>query len=190
LGFTELVFSDLLRYRPNERPSWRGVATRCLVLPGMLASILIRAQQCLYRSGHVRLAHLLRTAGTVLLSVDFLPGMQIGPGLLIAHPMGVAIGGGLTIGANVTILQGVTAGTRTPDGTQPQEFATICDGAIICANATLVGGVRIGANAQVGANSVVLSDVADDAVVFGVPARQIGVRDAAAEGMQAPHSAA
>jgi serine O-acetyltransferase len=38
----------------------------------------------------------------------------------------------------------------------------------------LVGGVRIGTNAVVGANAVVLSDVPDDAVVFGSPARRVG----------------
>jgi serine O-acetyltransferase len=41
----------------------------------------------------------------------------------------------------------------------------------------LVGGVRIGTNAVVGANSVVLSDVPDNAVVFGSPARRVGSRD-------------
>ncbi|HEY4376930.1 MAG TPA: serine acetyltransferase, partial [Acidimicrobiales bacterium] len=61
-----------------------------------------------------------------------------------------------------------------------QEFATICDDAVLGAHAVLVGGVRIGRNAMVGANSVVLSDVADDAVVLGNPARQVGTREASA----------
>jgi serine O-acetyltransferase len=179
LSFSELVFSDLGRYRPDEKPSWLRVLARCAVLPGMIASIIIRAQQCLFRAGHVRAAHVLRTVGVLLVNADFVPGMEIGTGLLIAHPVGVTIGNRLRIGNNVTLAGGVTVGARNPDGSVHQEFATIDDGAIILANAVLVGGVRIGKHAQVGANSVVLSDVADHAVVFGVPARKVGTRETA-----------
>jgi serine O-acetyltransferase len=175
-SFSELVFSDLRRYRPDEKPNWLRVLARCAVLPGMIASIIIRAQQCLFRAGHVRLAHMLRTVGVLLVNADFVPGMEIGTGLLIAHPVGVTIGNRLRIGDNVTLAGGVTVGARNPDGSVYQDFATIEDGAIILANAVLVGGVRIGKHAQVGANSVVLSDVPDHAVVFGVPARKVGMR--------------
>lgn len=178
LSFTELVFSDLRRYRPDQKPSWLGVLARCLTIPGMIASVIIRAQQCLYRSGRVRSASMLRTVSTILLSADFGPGMEIGTGFQLVHPIGVNIGYGLRIGDNVSFAGGVTAAARYYDDSAPQEFATICDGAIIGAHAVLVGGVRIGVNAVVGANSVVLSDVPDNAVVMGVPARRIGSRDA------------
>lgn len=176
-SFSELVFSDLARFRPTAKASWLRVAGQCVFLPGMLASVILRAQQCLSRSGRIRLASLLRTVSTVVLSADFGPGMTIGTGLMMPHPIGVNIGYGLRIGNNVTFAAGVTAAARYYDRTGPQEFATICDGAIIGAHAVLVGGVRIGENAMVGANSVVLSDVPDNAVVMGVPARRIGTRD-------------
>lgn len=176
LTFSELVFSDLQRYRPHEKPSWLKVLARCLVLPGMIASVILRAQQCLYRSGHVKLANIMRTVATVVVSADFAPGMQIGTGLLLAHPTGVTIGHSLTIGDNVSFAGGVTAAARNPDARVKQEFATICDDAVIGAHAVLVGPVRIGKGAMVGANSVVLSDVPDYAVVLGNPARQVGTR--------------
>jgi serine O-acetyltransferase len=180
-SFTELVFSDLARYRADANPSWLKVLARCLTVPGMIASIILRAQQCLFRAGKVRPASMLRTVGVVLLGADFGPGMQIGKGLMVAHPVGVNIGYGLTIGDNVTFAAGVTAAARyyDADEDQAQEFATICDGATIGAHAVLVGGVRIGTNAVVGANSVVLSDVPDEAVVFGSPARRVGSRGGA-----------
>jgi len=51
-------------------------------------------------------------------------------------------------------------------------------GASIGSNATIMAGVTIGAYALVGAGAVVTRDVADYAIVAGVPARRIGdVRD-------------
>jgi len=154
------------------------VLARCLTLPGLIASLILRAQQCLFRSGHVRLATMLRTLAVLTVNADFGPGMQIGTGLLIAHPVGVNIGYGLKIGNNVTFAGGVTAAARYYDERPEQEYATICDDATIGAHAVLVGGVRIGVGAVVGANAVVLSDVPDGAVVFGSPARRVGNRPA------------
>ncbi|WP_235737223.1 serine O-acetyltransferase [Nocardioides alcanivorans] len=177
--FTQLVFSDLERYRPGQTPSWPRVLMRCASNPGMVASIVLRAQQKAYAAGRVRLAFLLRSLGMFLVSADFVPGMDVGPGLLMPHPNGVVIGNGLRVGANVTFGGGITAGVKQPDVDPDEEgqgFPTICDGAIILANAVLAGPVTIGSYAQVGANSVVLSDVAECAVVFGVPARKIAER--------------
>lgn len=174
--FTELVLSDLKWYRPEVEPSWRQVLLRAPFHLGLAATILLRAQQRLFARGHVRLAYVLRSVGVLLFSADFVPGMTIGKSLYLPHPMGVTIGGDLRIGDNVTILQGVTAGARHADGSVRAEFATIGDHAIIATHAVLVGGVHVGKYAQVGANSVVLSDVDDHAVVFGVPARKIGTR--------------
>ena len=62
LSFSELVFSDLQRYRPGER-GWLRVLLRCLVIPGMIASVILRAQQCLVRRGQ-------HSAANVLLLTD------------------------------------------------------------------------------------------------------------------------
>jgi serine O-acetyltransferase len=182
LSFSQLVFSDYVRYRPGATPSWPKVLLRIPTLPGLLASLILRAQQCLFRAGHARLAHSLRTLGNVLVGADFGAGMTVGTGLMLAHPVGVTIGLGLTIGDNVSFAGGVTCAARHYEGPEDteQEYATIGDGAILGAHAVLVGGVRIGTNAVVGANSVVLSDVPDNAVVMGSPARQIGTRQGSA----------
>lgn len=179
-GFSDLVFSDLARFRAGRR-GWLRVLVCALTEPGVIASVLIRAQQCLHRSGHQAPARVLRTVGNLLLGADFGPGMQIGTGLMIPHPNGVTIGFGLVIGDNVTLAGGVTAAARYYEHSDAeQEFATIGDGAVIGAHAVLVGGVRIGTNSTVGANSVVLSDVPDNTVVLGNPARRVGSRDSTA----------
>jgi serine O-acetyltransferase len=183
LGFRDLVFSDLLRYRPHGRPSWAGVLMRCLSNPGMIASIILRAQQMAMRKGRVRTAFLLRTIGMVLVSADFVPGMDVGPGLLMPHPNGIVIGNGLKVGANVSFGGGVTAGVKQPDVPADEDgYPVICDGAIVLAHAVLVGPVRVGRGAQIGANSVLLSDAPDYAVMFGVPAKKVATRKAVLPG--------
>ena len=187
-SFSELVFSDYARYRPG-RATWLHVLARCLTIPGLIASIIIRAQQCLFRAGHVRAAMMLRGVGIILVGADFGAGMQIGTGLLIPHPVGVNIGYGLRIGNNVSLAAGATAAARYYDrDDETQEFATICDNAVIGAHAVLVGGVRIGENSVVGANSVVLSDVPDNTTVMGNPARRVGVRTPSVEPAGEPSS--
>ena len=172
--FTELVFSDFERYGSTRATSWFQVLSRSLPLTGMLASIIVRAQQCLYRSGHVRLSWVLRTVGIVLVGADFAPGMQAGKGLYLPHPVGICIGKGLVVGNNVLIAQGVSIGLRTGDPTATAEFPTICDDVSVWAHATIVGGVRIGVGAQIVANSLIITDVPDYAIMVGVPARQMG----------------
>jgi serine O-acetyltransferase len=176
--FQDLVFSDLQRYRPGEA-SWIKVAIRCLTLPGMIGSVLLRAQQALWDNGWKAPAMILRSVGSVLLGCDFGPGAKIGRGLLLAHPNGVTLGHeGLTIGDYVSFGGAVVCAARYPDErVTEQGYATICDGALIGAHAVLVGPVTIGRNAFVGSNSVVLSDVPEDAIVIGNPARRVGTRE-------------
>lgn len=184
--FQDLVFSDLQRYRPGEA-SWAHVLFRCITLPGMVASLFVRAMQVLDEHGKTRLANALRTPAHMAIGIDLLPGLRIGRGLMLAHPHGVAFGGQVRIGDNVTFAGGVTCAARYADENmaEEQEFAVIEDGALLGAHAVLVGGVRIGRHAMVGANTVVLSDVPDYAVVLGVPARQVGNRKDQVEGAEA-----
>lgn len=178
LTFRDLVFSDLDRYTPGGKRSWPRVLKVGFSHPGLIAQVLLRAQQCAYRAGRVRLAFGLRSLAMYLFSADFVPGMDIGPGLIMPHPNGITIGNGLRVGANVSFGSGITAGVKQPDVPPGEdEFPTIGDGAIILANAVLAGPVTVGSYAQVGANTVVLSDVPDHAVVFGVPARKVAQRD-------------
>jgi serine O-acetyltransferase len=99
------------------------------------------------------------------------------------HPVGVTLGHGVRIGENVTLASGVVLAARYYDAQEgdQQGFATIEDGAVLGAHAVVVGAVTVGRNAMVGANSVVLSDVPENAVVMGVPARRVGTREGVQE---------
>jgi acetyltransferase-like isoleucine patch superfamily enzyme len=71
--------------------------------------------------------------------------------------------------------------TNTDGGLQTEadwrvEETHIGKTASIGSNATIISGVKIGVGALVGAGAVVTKDVADYAIVAGVPARVIGER--------------
>jgi len=68
------------------------------------------------------------------------------------------------IGNGVHVMPGATL----TGSVQVEDFASIGS------NATLLPGVRVGRSAIVGAGAVVTRDVADYALVMGVPARQMG----------------
>lgn len=178
MSFSELVFSDLAALRPGTRPGWLGVLLRLPFEPGVLASLLLRTQQCLHRSGHGMLARALRTLGNVLIGVDLGAGMVVGKSFMLVHPVGVTMGFGARIGDNVRFASGVTLAGKyyeVEEG-RDQEFPVIEDDVTVGAHAVIVGGVRVGRNAMVGANSVVLSDVPPDTVVLGNPARRVAKR--------------
>ncbi len=179
LSFKELVHTDVAALRGGTGTSWVAILARLPFVPGVLATLILRAQQVLHRSGRRRLALLLQTIGNVVVGADFGPGMVIGKGLRLMHPNGVTMGWGARIGDNVTLAGGVTLAARYYDeveGTE-QAFPIVEDNVMLGAHAVLVGGVRIGRNSVVGANSVVLSDVPPNTVVLGVPARKVGTRN-------------
>ena len=89
--------------------------------------------------------------------------------------MGAVLGGRATVGSRGHIGAGaVLAGVVEPASATP---VIVEDGVLIGANAVVIEGVHIGKNAVVAAGSVVISDVPDNAVVAGVPAKVIKMKD-------------
>jgi len=97
-----------------------------------------------------------------------------GPGLLLPHPGFVRIDSIASIGRNCTILPMVLLGKKNP-GVQGK--IEIGDDCYISTGVTILGPVKIGNNVTIGAGAVVTKDVPDDAVVGGVPAKIIKIKD-------------
>jgi serine O-acetyltransferase len=135
---------------------------------------------CLYRWGHyffeknlrilARLCqHLMLHTAHCSISVA----ARIGPGLTVRHVGDIVVGGRSVIGSRFDIRQGVTIGGNTGKQVDGRSQPLIGDDVRVGAGAKILGPVRIGNGVIVGANSVVVSDVPDEAVVVGIPARVI-----------------
>jgi len=130
------------------------------------------ARAYVFMDQHIEMAGI-RTSGTRV---------SIGAGTIIMRDCLLSTRGGLVIGENVSISQGVWLVTATHQLDDP-EFAdvylpiTIDDYAWIGTRATILSGVTVGRGAVVMAGAVVNEDVAAFAIVSGVPATTVGMRE-------------
>lgn len=103
-------------------------------------------------------------------------GAEIGSGTMI--DMGAVLGGRAIVGKNCHIGAGtVLAGVIEPPSAQP---VIVEDDVVIGANAVVIEGCKIGKGAVVAAGAVVINDVPENAVVAGVPAKIVKMKDAKA----------
>lgn len=90
------------------------------------------------------------------------------------------MGGGIysnveTMGNNCIISSGVVLGDK--GGGKNPGRPTIGNNVEICVGAKIIGRVNVGDNVIIAPNTVVISDVPSNAVVSGVPARIIKIRE-------------
>lgn len=89
--------------------------------------------------------------------------------------MGAVLGGRATVGNRCHVGAGaVLAGVVEPASATP---VIVEDDVLIGANAVVIEGVHIDRNAVVAAGSIVINDVPENAVVAGVPAKVIKMKD-------------
>ena len=144
---------------------------------GFRAIVFYRLGRCFFKGRRYHLSRLMEMFIYHTCYCDISCAAEIGPGLRIAHPVGLVIGEGTHIGSHCDVRQNVTFGgsfnKQDESGrTQPWLENNISVGA----GAVIIGPVKIGSNSIIGANSVVISDVPNNVIVAGSPARVIKER--------------
>lgn len=101
---------------------------------------------------------------------------RIGKGTKLGYGgIGVVIHSESVIGRNCSVGQQVTIGG---ENSRYPGVPVIGDNVHMHKGAIIYGGITVGDNAEIGANAVVNKPVPDNAVVAGVPAKIIRIKDA------------
>lgn len=151
-------------------PAARSRIEVALAYPGVHAVWAYRLAHRMWREPSLRLfARLLSEVTRSATGVEIHPAATIGRRLFIDHGMGVVIGETAVIGDDVVMFHGATLGGKAMH--HGKRHPTLGDRVVVGAGAKILGPVWIGNGAQVGANAVVITDVPDNAIAVGVPAR-------------------
>ncbi len=163
----------------NRDPAAKSKIGVILTYPGVKAIFLHRIANFFSVAKFDLIARMISQFSRFLTGIEIHPKAKIGKNLFIDHGMGVVIGETSEIANNVTIYHSVTLGGISPSIDSESQrnikrHPTLKDNAVIGSGAQILGPVVIGKNAKVGANAVVTKDVPENAVMVGIPAKNIG----------------
>ena len=167
---------DIARYNRRRQSSLIAMISAAYSHPAFIGQLHYRASRfCLGLKNPVaRLAYfLLRAifpAIRLYSGVEIHPRCQVAAGAYFGHFGPIVLHPECRIGEQVTIMQGVSIG-ETRGG-----CPVVGNRVSIGVAASIVGPISICDNSVIAAGAVVVHDVAQNTIVVGVPARQIGTR--------------
>ena len=170
---------DYLDSIKKRDPAAKSLLSIVLTYPGVKAVFFHQISNFFYKAGFDLIARIVSQTIRFFTGVEIHPGAKIGKNLFIDHGMGVVIGETSEIGNNVTIYHMVTLGGVSPSIESNQQrnvkrHPTLMDNVVVGSGAQILGPVVVGKNAKIGANAVVTKDVPENAVMVGIPAKNVG----------------
>ena len=163
----------------NRDPAAKSKLSVILTYPGVKAVFFHKIANFFSVARFNLIARMISQFSRFLTGIEIHPKAKIGENLFIDHGMGVVIGETSEIGNNVTIYHMVTLGGISPsiksnEQRNVKRHPTLMDNVIVGSGAQILGPVVVGKNAKVGANAVVTKNVPENAVMVGIPAKNIG----------------
>jgi len=163
----------------NRDPAAKSKLSVILTYPGVKAVFFHRIANFFSVAKLDLLARIISQFSRFLTGIEIHPKAKIGKNLFIDHGMGVVIGETSEIGDNVTIYHMVTLGGISPsvdsnDQRNVKRHPTLKNNVVVGSGAQVLGPVIVGENAKIGANAVVTKDVPENAVMVGIPAKNVG----------------
>ena len=171
--------NDFLQSIIDRDPAAKSKVSLILTYPGVKAIFFHKIANFFAVAKFDLIARIISQLSRFLTGIEIHPKAKIGKNLFIDHGMGVVIGETSEIGDNVTIYHMVTLGGIAPSINSDSQreikrHPTLMDNVVIGSGAQILGPVIIGKNAKVGANAVVTKNVPDNAVMIGIPAKNVG----------------
>jgi serine O-acetyltransferase len=171
--------NDFLQSIIDRDPAAKSKLSLILTYPGVKAVFFHRIANFFQLAKFYLVARMISQLSRFLTGIEIHPGAKIGKNLFIDHGMGVVIGETSAIGNNVTIYHMATLGGIAPsinsnDQRQVKRHPTLGDCVVVGSGAQILGPVIIGTHAKIGANAVVTKDVPENAVMVGIPAKNVG----------------
>tara|TARA_Y100001960_G_C14515283_1_gene748519 strand:+ start:153 stop:728 length:576 start_codon:yes stop_codon:yes gene_type:complete len=163
----------------SRDPAAKSKLSVILTYPGVKAIFFHRIANFFCIAKLDLIARMVSQFSRFLTGIEIHPKAKIGKNLFIDHGMGVVIGETSEIGDNVTIYHMVTLGGISPSINSDEQrdvkrHPTLKDNVVVGSGAQILGPVVVGKNAKIGANAVVTKDVPENAVMVGIPARNVG----------------
>ncbi len=159
-------------------PAAKSKLSVVLTYPGVKAIFFHRVANTLWNLKMYLLARIISQMSRFLTGIEIHPAASIGKNLFIDHGMSVVIGETSEIKNNVTLYHAVTLGGVSPSINSDSQRSikrhpTLEDDVVVGSGAQVLGPITIGKNAKIGANAVVTKNVPEDAIMIGIPARNI-----------------
>jgi|TARA_Y100000310_G_scaffold39450_1_gene37026 serine O-acetyltransferase len=159
-------------------PAAKSKLSILVTYPGVKALFFHRIANFFSTAKFGLLAKMISQLSRFFTGIEIHPKAKIGKNFFIDHGMGVVIGETSEIGDNVTIYHAVTLGGISPsinsDGQRhTKRHPTLKNNVVVGSGAQVLGPVIVGENAKIGANAVVTKDVPANAVMVGIPAKNI-----------------
>jgi len=172
------MIKEYLESIQKRDPAAKSKLSILVTYPGVKALFFHRIANFFCIAKFDLLAKMISQLSRFFTGIEIHPKAKIGKNFFIDHGMGVVIGETSEIGDNVTIYHAVTLGGISPSiNSDEQRYVkrhpTLKNNAVVGSGAQVLGPVIVGENAKIGANAVVTKDVPANAVMVGIPAKNV-----------------
>ncbi len=172
-----LIKSDMLaRANYESKPLTAIQMVKFLLNTAMVSSIIFRFQTFFYTHHLTWVSSTLSTLNGVIFSVHIDPTANIGAHFFMMHANYICIGAHVNIGKNCMLAHQNTISPSPFFSEKVNNSAlgpTIGDGFMMGGGAGVYGDITLGKNIKVSMNASVDESFADNAILFGVPARNM-----------------
>ena len=172
------MITEYIESIKKRDPAAKSKISILLTYPGVKALFFHRIANFFSKAKFDLVARLISQLSRFFTGIEIHPRAEIGKNFFIDHGMGVVIGETSEIGDNVTIYHAATLGGISPSIKSDEQrdvkrHPTLKNNVVVGSGAQVLGPIVVGENAKIGANAVVTKDVPANAVMVGIPAKNV-----------------